>query len=115
MANAQTVNAASAVRSSVHNKWYQVILTSHISEKATRVSERYNQFVFDVEPSATKPQIKSAVEFCFKVKVKAVNTLNVKGKRKYFGQRIGRRNNEKKAYVTLEPGYDIDFVVTDKS
>jgi large subunit ribosomal protein L23 len=110
MANAQAV-----IHSSVRNKWYQIILSSHVSEKATRVAERDNQFVFDVDPSATKPQIKSAVEFCFDVKVKAVNTLNVKGKRKFFGQRAGRRNNEKKAYVTLQPGYDIDFVVADKN
>jgi large subunit ribosomal protein L23 len=115
MANAQAVNPNSILRSSVHNKWYQVILSSHVSEKATRAAESSNQFVFDVDPAATKPQIKSAVEFCFKVKVKTVNTLNVKGKRKFFGQRAGRRNNEKKAYVTLEPGYDIDFVVTDNN
>ncbi len=115
MANVQAVNTGLEARSSVHNKWYQIILSSHVSEKATRVCERSNQFVFDVDVSASKAQIKSAVEFCFKVKVKAVNTLNIKGKRKFFAQRAGRRNSEKKAYVTLEPGYDIDFVLADKN
>lgn len=109
------VSQGAAIQSNVRNKWYQVIQAVHVSEKASRIAEGANQFVFDVAPDATKLQIKSAVEFCFDVKVKAVNTLNVKGKRKFFGRKPGRRNNEKKAYVTLLPGYDIDFVASEKN
>jgi large subunit ribosomal protein L23 len=91
---------------------YNIIKSAHISEKATRISDKFRQFVFDVSISATKPEIKSAIEHLFSVKVASVNTLIRKGKKKTFGKRLGNRKDIKKAYVSLEPGYDIDFVVT---
>ena len=92
---------------------YNVIRSAHISEKATRVSDQFRQFVFDVSIDANKLQVKSAVESLFSVKVKSVNTLIRKGKKKSFGRRVGKRKDVKKAYVSLMPGYDIDFVIAD--
>ncbi len=62
---------------------------------------------------ASKPEIKKAVELMFKVKVKSVTTLNVKGKSKRFGAMQGRRKDWKKAYVTLQGGEDIEFLGTE--
>ena len=86
---------------------YDVILSPVITEKATAASER-NQVVFRVAPHATKPQIKEAVEKLFDVKVKGVNTLVRKGKRKAFRGRPGVQSDVKKAIVTLEEGHRID-------
>jgi len=58
--------------------------------------------------TATKPEISEAVEALFKVKVKAVNTLRLKGKTKRFRGHLGRRSDVKKAVVTLEEGHSID-------
>jgi large subunit ribosomal protein L23 len=63
---------------------------------------------FRVRKEATKPQVKEAIEGLFGVKVKAVNTLNQKGKVKRFKGRLGKRNDVKKAIVTLEEGHSID-------
>lgn len=81
-----------------------------ISEKATRIASDANQYTFEVLPSANKAEIKSAVELMFGVKVKDVNVLNVKGKRKRFKQLPGKRSNWKKAYVSLHPGQTIDLM-----
>ena len=86
---------------------YDVILSPVITEKATMASER-NQVIFKVAATATKPQIKEAVEKLFDVKVKAVNTLVRKGKRKAFRGRPGVQSDVKKAIVTLEEGHRID-------
>ena len=86
---------------------YAVIRRPVITEKATLGSE-HNQVTFRVAMDATKPEIKTAVESLFKVKVKAVNTLCVKGKEKRFRGRVGRRANYKKAIVTLAEGSSID-------
>ena len=86
---------------------YDIIRRPIITEKATMVSE-HNAVVFEVAPEATKPLIKAAVEALFGVKVKAVNTVNVKGKQKRFRGRPGVRRDMKKAYVTLEAGHSID-------
>lgn len=87
-----------------------ILLAPHVSEKSTRIAERYNQVAFKVTRDATKPEIKDAVELLFKVKVKGVTVLNVKGKRKRFGALSGRRSDWKKAYVSLEAGHEIDFL-----
>ena len=87
----------------------QVILAPVISEKSTFVADKMNQVIFKVVPSATKPEIKAAVEFMFKVQVNSVKVANVHGKEKRFGQMIGRRNHWKKAYVCLKPGQEINF------
>jgi large subunit ribosomal protein L23 len=80
----------------------KVILAPVISEKSTRVADKLNQVVFRVLPGA-------AVASLFKVEVTGVQVLNVKGKVKRSGRVMGRRDNWKKAYVTLKPGQDIDF------
>ncbi len=87
---------------------YDVIVSPSITEKSTLVSE-HNQVVFNVRRTATKPEIKDAVEQLFNVKVKAVNTLNRKGKVKRFKGIMGRRSDVKKAIVTLEEGQSIDI------
>jgi large subunit ribosomal protein L23 len=86
---------------------YDVIRSPVITEKATVLSE-HNQVVFKVRFSATKPQIQEAVERLFNVKVKAVNTLNRKGKKKRFRGIAGRQSDVKKAIVTLMEGHSID-------
>ena len=86
---------------------YDVIRKPIITEKATMASEA-GAVVFEVSIDANKPQIKSAVEELFGVKVKAVNTSITKGKTKRFRGQMGRRKDVKKAYVTLEPGNTID-------
>lgn len=88
----------------------QVLLAPHISEKTSNAAEQANQVAFKVLPSATKKEIKQAVESLFKVKVLGVTTINVKGKNKRFGGRLGRRNDWKKAYVTLAEGQELDFL-----
>jgi large subunit ribosomal protein L23 len=88
---------------------YDIVLSPVITEKSTLVLERSNQVIFKVAPSATKPQIKQAVESLFKVKVKAVNTIVRKGKLKSFRGIRALQSDTKKAIVTLEPGHSIDI------
>ena len=86
-----------------NDRLMQVILAPIVTEKATEVAERNNQIAFRVAPDATKPEIKAAVELLFKVEVDSVQVLNRKGKEKRFGRFMGRRSNERKAYVVLKP------------
>jgi large subunit ribosomal protein L23 len=86
---------------------YATVLGPVITEKSTEGSE-HNQVTFRVALEASKPEIKEAVEGLFNVKVKAVNTLRVKGKVKRFRGRVGRRSDWKKAIVTLQDGSSID-------
>lgn len=86
---------------------YDVIVSPVITEKSTMASE-HNQVLFNVAKTASKPQIKEAVERLFDVKVKAVNTIVRKGKTKRFRGRPGRQSDVKKAVVTLEEGHSID-------
>lgn len=88
-------------------KHYDTIVAPLITEKATMAAEQ-NQVIFRVPLAATKPEVKEAVEALFDVKVKAVNTLRMKGKTKRFRGTMGRRSDFKKAIVTLEEGYSID-------
>lgn len=88
----------------------KVVLAPHISEKSTMAAEGSNTVVFKVLRDATKAEIKQAVEKLFEVEVNAVRTVNVKGKTKRTGMRIGKRSDWKKAYVQLKEGQDIDFV-----
>lgn len=83
-----------------------------ISEKSTIAADEHKQFVFKVLKSATKKQVKSAVELMFNVEVDSVHVLNVKGKQKRFGRTLGQRSDWKKAYVKLKPGHDIAFSAT---
>ncbi len=86
---------------------YDVILAPVITEKATLASEA-NQVIFKVKKTATKPEIKAAVERLFDVKVESVNTLIRKGKRKVFKGTRGVQSDVKKAVVTLAEGHKID-------
>jgi large subunit ribosomal protein L23 len=90
-------------------KLFHVIQAPHVSEKSTRVADKHKQIVLQVRCDATKPVIKLAVEKMFNVKVDSVTVVNVKGKTK-GGKVPGRRSDWKKAYVTLQPGQDIDFL-----
>lgn len=94
----------------INERLLDVLLEPRITEKATRVGEDSNQFMFKVARDASKPEIKAAVEQLFEVRVASVQVLNMKGKTKRFGTTSGRRDNWKKAYVTLETGFDIDFM-----
>lgn len=80
------------------------------SEKSNRAADRYNQYVFKVLKTATKPEIKRAVEKMFNVKVESVHVANVKGKNKRFGRILGKRSDWKKAFVKLAPSSKIDFI-----
>jgi len=86
-----------------------VLLAPIVSEKATMASEKSNAVTFKVLQDATKPEIKAAVEMLFKVEVKGVSVVNTKGKTKRFGKSIGRRDNVRKAYVTLKPGQELNL------
>jgi large subunit ribosomal protein L23 len=92
---------------SIDARHYDVIVAPVITEKATTASE-HNKVVFKVARTATKPQIKEAVEKLFDVKVKSVNTLIRKGKVKLFRGRPGQRSDVKNAVVTLVEGHSID-------
>ena len=87
----------------------QVILAPIVTEKATFVAEKNQQVAFRVIGDATKPEIKAAVELLFKVEVESVQVLNRKGKEKRFGRFIGRRRHERKAYVSLKDGQEINL------
>ena len=86
---------------------YDVVLSPVITEKSTEASEN-NQVVFRVAKTATKPEIKAAIEALFQVNVTAVNTLVRKGKMKRFRGRPGRQSDVKHAVVTLKDGQSID-------
>lgn len=88
----------------------QILLAPVVSEKSTRAGDENNQVVFRVLPNARKLEIKHAVEKMFKVEVSAVRTANIRGKKKMFQRTMGKRPDWKKAYVTLKPGHDIDFL-----
>ena len=89
-------------------RMYEIIRNPLITEKSTIISE-YNQVSFRVPLTATKPEIRAAVEGLFDVKVTSVNTLRQQGKVKRFRGKLGKRNDTKKAIVTLAEGDSIDI------
>jgi large subunit ribosomal protein L23 len=93
----------------MNDRLMQIILAPIVTEKATMVADKNQQVAFRVIADATKPEIKAAVELLFKVEVESVQVLNRKGKVKRFGRFVGRRRNERKAYVCLKDGQEIDF------
>ena len=97
-----------AKKQEVAARHYDVVLAPHITEKSTLASE-HNAVVFKVANDATKPQIKEAVEAIFDVSVTGVNTINVKGKTKRWKGKPYKRNDVKKAIVTLAEGSMIDI------
>jgi len=92
---------------------YKIILAPVVSEKTTRVAELTNQVVFKVIKDANKQEVRAAVEKMFDVEVEQVRILNVKGKTKRTRFGVGRRNDWKKAYVSLAEGQEIDFAVAE--
>lgn len=92
---------------------YKVLLGPVISEKSAVVADKGNQVVFKVVKTATKPEIKAAVEKLFNVNVQDVRVLNVKGKTKRTRFGLGQRSDWKKAYVRLEQGQEIDFAIAE--
>jgi large subunit ribosomal protein L23 len=90
-----------------------VVLAPVISEKSTMLGDKANQYVFRVADTATKPEVKAAIELLFKVTVESVQVLNVKGKEKRFGRFMGRRRSWKKAFVRVAQGQEINFAATE--
>ena len=87
----------------------QVLVAPIVSEKATMIADKTNTVTFKVLQDATKFEIKAAVQLMFKVDVQAVAVLNIKGKTTRFGKSIGRRDNLRKAYVTLKAGQELNL------
>ena len=87
---------------------YEIVQRPHVTEKAT-MGSAHGQVTFQVPVTATKPQIKQAVEALFGVKVKGVNTIILKGKTKAFKGTRGFRSDMKKAIIKLEDGQTIDI------
>ncbi len=85
-----------------------IIKAPIITEKSQSLSKN-NTYVFKVDKSANKTQIKQVIEKKFNVKVKSVNTLNVKGKKKRVGRYTGQTSAYKKAIVSLMEGSKIEF------
>lgn len=85
-----------------------VLVSPLVSEKTARIAE-VGQYVFAVQPSANKIDVKRAVELMFKVEVQSVQMCSTPGKVKYFRGKGGRRGGLKKAYVRLKPGFNIEF------
>lgn len=92
------------------NDEYSIVRHPILSEKGTRLSETENKFVFRVTRGANKIEIKRAIEKLYKVRVRDVNTMNVRGKKKRMGFTMGKRPDWKKAIVTLEEGETLSFV-----
>ena len=92
------------------NRLYQIILSPRVTEKSTSVGEDSNQYVFHVVNDASKTEVKGAVEMLFEVNVESVRIVNVKGKKKSFRMRPGKRSDWKKAYVRVQEGQVIDFL-----
>ena len=108
---AKKLDAGTAAARPVHDpsRLAQVLVAPIISEKATLVAEKHNQYLFKVLRAASKPEIKAAVELMFKVEVESVQTVQHKGKTKRFGKSSGRRDHVKKAYVSLAKGQELNF------
>lgn len=89
---------------------YAIVDYPILSEKGTRLSQKENKYVFRVNRRAGKLEVKRTIEKLYKVRVKHVNTIQVKGKKKRMGAVLGKRPDWKKAVVTLEKGHTLSFV-----
>ena len=92
----------------VMNNLYNIVIAPIITEKATKISEK-NQYVFKVKIDSNKKEIKQAVEKLFKVKIKKIKTIKIKGKSKIFKGTKGRRSDYKKAIICLNKGENLDY------
>jgi len=86
-----------------------VLLAPHVTEKSSLGLQERNQYAFRVRRDATRTEVKQAVELMFEVKVERVQVLNKPGKTRRFGNRSGRTQDWKKAYVRLAAGQAIDY------
>ena len=92
---------------------FTVLREPHISEKVSVLGDLANQYAFKVSVDATKAEIREAIETIFKVSVKNVSTVNVKGKTKKTARGMARKKNWKKAYVTVAQGQELDYMVAE--
>lgn len=92
----------------------QIIRGPHVTEKTSNVAQQ-KQLVFKVERTASKTEIKEAVEQLLEIKVINVNCVNIKGKTKRFGVRTGRRKDYKKAYVSLDKSVDMEALLSEQA
>lgn len=92
------------------SQMFSILKRPFLTEKGTDQKEVFNKYLFEVDRSANKIQIRSAVEKIFNVKVDDVHTVNVKGKVKRVGRNTGRRPDWKKAVVTLKAGEKIETI-----
>jgi large subunit ribosomal protein L23 len=86
-----------------------VLIAPHVTEKTSLGMQNHNQYTFRVKRTATKTDIKQAVELMFDVKVSGVQVVNEPGKQRRFGRMLGRTQDWKKAYVRLADGQAIDY------
>jgi len=100
--------AKKPVSAAIDNRHYDIVLAPHITEKSTMLSDN-NAVVFKVAGTASKPEIKAAVEALFNVTVTGVNTIVTKGKTKKWKGQPYKRSDSKKAIVTLAEGQSIDI------
>ena len=105
----------SSALNSTYNKerLYKILLGPHISEKVSVLGDDENQYAFKVLKDATKGEVKKAVEELFQVTVTDVCVLNVKGKVKRTARGFSRKKNWKKAYVSVQEGQEIDYMVVE--
>jgi len=92
---------------------FTVLREPHISEKVSVLGDLANQYAFKVSVDATKAEIREAIETIFKVSVKNVSTVNVKGKTKKTARGMSRKKNWKKAYVTVAQGQELDYMIAE--
>lgn len=90
------------------SKFHSIIRSPSVTEKNTFLRSDHNKYVFKVDRSSNKEEIRCAVEALFNVKVESINTMIVKGKKKRMGKFSGYRPNWKKAIVKLPEGQTID-------
>lgn len=88
---------------------YNVLRSPHFTEKSGIATERHNTYVFEVQKTATKPQIKKAIEKVFRVDVVGVTTLRVKGKKRLTRKGVSKQRGWKKAYIRVAEGKSIDI------
>ena len=105
----------SSALNSTYNKerLYKILLGPHISEKVSVLGDDENQYAFKILKDATKGEVKKAVEELFQVTVTDVCVLNVKGKVKRTARGFSRKKNWKKAYVSVQEGQEIDYMVVE--
>ena len=98
------------VQNKILLKHYDVLVSPHITEKATALSQ-HNQYVFLINPSTNKREIKESVESLYKVNVLSVNTVKTEGRATRFKGRVGKRNDVRKAIVRIAAGQTMDLSV----